>query len=118
MIQITVYEGGAAREPLWREVVGDCLRDARHDRDETLGETAARAGVSPQYLSEIERGLKEPSSEVVAAVARALGLTLVDLTEEVSRSLGVGSVASVRNEVGATASGTSARMDAVHLLAA
>src|SRR5215207_3118962 len=67
-------------EPLWRELLGDQLRRRRHDRGETLTETAERAGVSPQYLSEIERGLKEPSSEMIAAVAGALEVTLIELT--------------------------------------
>ena len=53
----------------------------------TLADVAAEAGVSTQYLSEIERGLKEPSSEVLGAVAGALGLRLVDLTTRVSRRL-------------------------------
>ena len=74
-------------EPLWREALGDRLRDIRHDRGERLADTAERAGVSPQYLSEIERGLKEPSSEVLQAVAGALGLRLVDLTVRVTRRL-------------------------------
>ena len=69
-----------APEPLWREMVGEVLREQRTDRDETLVETSRRAGISPQYLSEIERGMKEPSSEMLAAVAGALGLTLLDLT--------------------------------------
>nr|WP_278259804.1 helix-turn-helix transcriptional regulator [Nocardioides convexus] len=46
-----------------------------------------RAGISPQYLSEIERGVKEPSSEMIAAVAGALGLTLLDLTSAVTGDL-------------------------------
>lgn len=71
--------GRADREPLWRHLLGGRLRELRHRRGETLGRTAARAGVSPQYLSELERGMKEPSSEVIAAVASALGVTLVDL---------------------------------------
>ncbi|MBS1907713.1 MAG: helix-turn-helix transcriptional regulator, partial [Actinobacteria bacterium] len=49
-------------------------------RGETLAETAQRAGVSPQYLSEMERGRKEASSEMLAAVSGALDLTLLDLT--------------------------------------
>ena len=57
-----------APEPLWRDVLGDRLRRIRHDRGERLADTADRAGVSPQYLSEMERGLKEPSSEMIAAV--------------------------------------------------
>ena len=74
-------------EPLWRHLVGDELRGIRHDRGETLTETAKRAGVSPQYLSEMERGLKEPSSEMIAAVAGALDTSLVDLTSAVADRL-------------------------------
>ena len=74
-------------EPLWREVLGQRLRELRRRRGETLVETAERAGISPQYLSEIERGLKDPSSEVLAAVAGALGATLIDLTAQVTSDL-------------------------------
>ncbi|TNC33683.1 helix-turn-helix domain-containing protein [Mumia zhuanghuii] len=74
-------------EPLWREVVGRRLREARLARRERLADTAAAAGISTQYLSEIERGRKEPSSEILAAVSGALGLTLLDLTEHVSGDL-------------------------------
>ncbi|MCU1410689.1 MAG: family transcriptional regulator [Rhodoglobus sp.] len=76
-----------APEPLWRDVLGEKLRAARTGRGETLTDTAARAGISPQYLSEIERGRKEPSSEMIAAVAGALGTSLVDLTSEVAEHL-------------------------------
>jgi len=75
------------REPLWREAVGQELRDERLDAGRTLADVAEDAGVSTQYLSEIERGRKEPSSEVLQAVAGALGLRLVDLTSRVSRRL-------------------------------
>jgi transcriptional regulator with XRE-family HTH domain len=75
------------QEPLWREVLGRRLRALRRDRDETLAETAARAGLSPQYLSEIERGRKEPSSEMIAALAGALDTTLITLTEQVAGDL-------------------------------
>ncbi len=74
-------------EPLWRDLLGRELRRTRRERGETLTETARRAGISPQYLSEIERGVKEPSSEMIAAVAGALGLTLLDLTSAVTREL-------------------------------
>ncbi|GAA2896030.1 hypothetical protein GCM10010517_60920 [Streptosporangium fragile] len=76
-----------AREPLWRHALGECLRGLRHERGEKLSETARRAGVSPQYLSEMERGVKEPSSEMIAAVAGALDVTLVDLTLAVAENL-------------------------------
>jgi transcriptional regulator with XRE-family HTH domain len=74
-------------EPLWRDALGEQLRRLRHDRGERLADTAERAGVSPQYLSEIERGLKEPSSEMIAAVAGALEVTLVELTAAVADEL-------------------------------
>ena len=74
-------------EPLWREVLGRRLRALRLDQHETLAETAGRAGISPQYLSEVERGRKEPSSEMIAALAGALGTTLIDLTELVAGDL-------------------------------
>src|SRR5882724_7884254 len=76
-----------ALEPLWREVLGSRLRALRADRDETLAQTAERAGISPQYLSEVERGRKEPSSEMIAALAGALDTTLVTLTEQVAGDL-------------------------------
>ncbi len=75
------------REPLWRQMLGDSLRQRRNDLGQTLDEVATRARVSPQYLSEIERGLKEPSSEIIAAIGGALGTTLLDLTLDVAQSL-------------------------------
>ena len=74
-------------EPLWREVLGQRLRALRAERGETLAETAERAGISPQYLSEVERGRKEPSSEMIAVMAGALGTTLADLVAAVTEEL-------------------------------
>jgi len=74
-------------EPLWREVLGQRLRALRMDQGQTLSRTASRAGISPQYLSEVERGRKEPSSEMIAALAGALGTTLIGLTEQVAGEL-------------------------------
>lgn len=74
-------------EPLWRDLTGEVLRDRRHERGERLSDTAGRAGISTQYLSEIERGRKDPSSEVLSAVSGALGLTLLDLAVGVARRL-------------------------------
>jgi len=76
-----------AREPLWREVLGQRLRAVRLGQQQTLSQTAGRAGISPQYLSEVERGRKEPSSEMIAALAGALGTTLTALTEQVAGEL-------------------------------
>src|ERR1700712_2505689 len=74
-------------EPLWRTLLGRRLRDLRLERGERLVETAERAGMSPQYLSEVERGLKEPSSERVAALAGALESSLHELTTSVAEQL-------------------------------
>ncbi|QCR18824.1 helix-turn-helix domain-containing protein [Agrococcus sp. SGAir0287] len=79
----------SAHEPLWREALGRRLRALRLRRGATLADVAARAGIAPQYLSEVERGRKDPSSEMVAAIAGALGVTLLDLTVQVARSLEV-----------------------------
>lgn len=93
-----------APEPLWRERVGAELRRRRHARGDTLAETADAAGVSPQYLSEIERGLKDPSSEMIAAVAGALDLSLLELTSAVASGLqAAGAPASARPAAGAFA---------------
>ncbi|GAB2941308.1 helix-turn-helix domain-containing protein [Streptomyces heilongjiangensis] len=67
------------REPLWRDLVGDVLRRERLAQERTLKDVADAARISMPYLSEVERGRKEASSEVLAAAARALGLNLGDL---------------------------------------
>ncbi|UZN01615.1 helix-turn-helix domain-containing protein [Cellulomonas sp. S1-8] len=69
------------RPSAWRRTIGALLRAAREERGLRLVDVAVRARLSPQYLSEVERGLKEPSSEVLAALTDALGLTLVDLAQ-------------------------------------
>ncbi|MFJ4715822.1 helix-turn-helix domain-containing protein [Streptomyces sp. NPDC088785] len=66
-------------EPLWRHVVGDVLRRRRRAQSRTLQDVADVAGISMPYLSEVERGRKEASSEMLAAVAGALGLGLIDV---------------------------------------
>lgn len=74
-------------EPLWREAAGGVLREERHQQRRTLADVAERAGVSTQHLSEVERGRKEASSEVLEAVAGALGLRLAEITRRVTRRL-------------------------------
>jgi len=69
----------AEREPMLREVFGTVLRHARLAQGRTLADVAEHARVSTPYLSEIERGLKEASSEVLAAICRALDLRALDL---------------------------------------
>ena len=75
------------RPVLWRAALGAYLRSERRRQERTLAEVARVAGVSTQYLSEIERGRKEPSSEILAAVGEALGLSLLDLVGGVGSTL-------------------------------
>ena len=70
-----------------REAVGEALRRRRQAQGRTLREVADAAGVSLTYLSEVERGRKEASSEVLEAVCAALHLALTDLFFEVAESL-------------------------------
>ena len=67
---------------LLRYAIGSALRRIRLDRELTLRTVADSARISMPYLSEIERGRKEPSSEILEVICRALGLTLVDLLAE------------------------------------
>lgn len=67
------------RPLLWREAIGHTLREERRAQERTQGDVAERAGISTQYLSEVERGRKEPSSEILEAVTGALRLPLADL---------------------------------------
>jgi transcriptional regulator with XRE-family HTH domain len=74
-------------QPLLRTLVGDVLRRRRIAQRRTLADVARAARVSLPYLSELERGRKEASSEVLAAVCEALGLDLADLLTEVRLQL-------------------------------
>lgn len=69
---------------LLRHAIGAALRRIRLDDGRTLREVSRAANISMPYLSEIERGRKEPSSEILAGICSALGLTLVDLLQEVT----------------------------------
>jgi transcriptional regulator with XRE-family HTH domain len=87
MGEVLPFARPARPEPLWREAVGEQLREERAARRERLADVAGRAGVSTQYLSELERGLKEPSSEVLAALAGSLRLSVADLTSRATERL-------------------------------
>jgi predicted transcriptional regulator len=78
------HDPPAGIEPLWRESVGRELREERQASGKRLVDVAEDAGVSPQYLSEVERGLKDPSSELLAAITGALGLSVADLANRVA----------------------------------
>ncbi|MGP5577289.1 helix-turn-helix domain-containing protein [Corynebacterium flavescens] len=69
-------------EPLLRQALGLTLRAFRADKGVTLRELAAVARVSPGYLSELERGRKEVSSELLAAVCHALEVSVADVLIE------------------------------------
>jgi transcriptional regulator with XRE-family HTH domain len=70
-----------------RTIIGATLRRRRQSQARTLREVAEAAGVSLTYLSEVERGCKEASSEILEAVCAALGLVLSDLLFEVASEL-------------------------------
>ena len=73
--------------PLLRTTLGDVLRRARLAQDRTLADVARHANVSMPYLSELERGRKEASSEVLAAICDALRIELPEVLAEVGRAL-------------------------------
>lgn len=72
---------------LLRSAIGTVLRRLRHQQGRTLQDVADAAGVSLPYLSEIERGRKEVSSEILASICAALGVPLTDLLEQVRAEL-------------------------------
>ena len=72
-------QGRPRERPLLRTMFGDHLRRTRLGQGRTLADVARAARVSLPYLSEVERGRKEASSEVLAAICDALGISLADL---------------------------------------
>ena len=69
---------------LFRRLLGDVLRDQRMQRGMTLREVSKEARVSLGYISEIERGQKEASSELLASLCTALDVPLSDVLRDVS----------------------------------
>ncbi|CUU55621.1 transcriptional regulator [Frankia sp. CcI49] len=89
---------------LLRRVIGEALRRRRQDQRRTLREVSSAARVSLGYLSEVERGQKEASSELLASICDALGVRLADLLREVSDDLELAELAvGAPAPVGATA---------------
>ena len=72
---------------LLREAIGDSLRRTRVSQSRTLREVSNSASVSLGYLSEVERGRKEASSELLAAICDALAVPLSDVLFDVSESM-------------------------------
>lgn len=80
-------------DPRLRDVIGEVLRDERTRQGRTLAAVADEAAVSLPYLSEVERGRKEVSSDLLAAIGDALDLPLVEILERSTdrlRGRGVG----------------------------
>lgn len=67
------------RQPLLREAFGAVIRERRMDAGKTLRQVSADARMALGYLSEVERGQKEPSSEVLASLCDAMGMTMAQL---------------------------------------
>jgi transcriptional regulator with XRE-family HTH domain len=73
--------------PLLRRLLGEVLRRHRLRQSRTLRDVSSAAGVSLGYLSEVERGRKEASSELLAAICTALEVSLSEVLREVSDDL-------------------------------
>jgi Helix-turn-helix domain len=80
-------DGGRRPRPLLRTTLGGVLRRIRLEQGRTLADVARAAAISVPYLSELERGRKEASSEVLAAICDGLRVGLPDLLAEVGRAL-------------------------------
>ena len=74
---------------LVRQELGDVLRDFRLQKGRTLRQVASKASVALGYLSEVERGQKEASSEILASVAEALDTPVSVIMREVGDRLAV-----------------------------
>ena len=87
---------------LFRRLLGDVLRDKRTQRGLTLREVSAEARVSLGYISEIERGQKEASSELLYSLCDALEVPLSDVLREVSDAVAVREMAAAVTSSGLT----------------
>lgn len=74
---------------LVRQEIGDVLRDVRLQKGRTLRQVASKASVALGYLSEVERGQKEASSEILASVAEALDTPISVIMREVGDRLAI-----------------------------
>jgi len=74
---------------LVRHEIGDVLRDFRQQKGSTLRQVASRANVALGYLSEVERGQKEASSEILTSITEALDIPLSVIMHEVADRLSV-----------------------------
>lgn len=74
---------------LLRQEIGDVLREVRQRQGRTLREVSSAARVSLGYLSEVERGQKEASSELIAAICEALNVPLSGVLHRVADRIGM-----------------------------
>lgn len=84
-----VEQGGGRQMVVLRSEIGDVLRDARQRQGRTLREVSSAARVSLGYLSEVERGQKEASSELLGSICEALDMPLSVILREVSERVAV-----------------------------
>ncbi len=82
-------QGGGRQMVVLRGEIGDVLRDARQRQGRTLREVSSAARVSLGYLSEVERGQKEASSELLGSICEALDMPLSLILREVSDRVAV-----------------------------
>lgn len=85
---------------LLREAIGDRLRHARTNQRRTLRDISRTARVSLGYLSEVERGQKEASSELLAAICDALELPLSELLHNVASDVAALDAVELDRELG------------------
>ena len=86
---------------LLRRLIGDVLRERRRSQARTLRQVSASAQVSLGYLSEVERGQKEASSELLGAICEALDVPMSELLFEVSEQLAALETQTAAEAVGA-----------------
>ena len=89
---------------LLRRMIGDALRARRQSQHRTLREVSTAANVSLGYLSEIERGQKEASSELLFSICDALGANLSEVLREVSDTMALAEQVGVHSSRSATPS--------------
>ncbi len=70
-----------------REAIGEVLRDERHSQQRTLADVAEQSSVSLPYLSEVERGRKEVSTDLLESITKALELDVADVFERAAKKL-------------------------------
>ena len=95
---------GSVAESVTPSQVGDFIREQRNAARVSLRELARTAGVSNPYLSQVERGLRKPSAEILASIARGLKISAESLYEQAGildrRSGNPDTVAAIRSDEG------------------